>query len=107
MSFFDRLKAGLARTRESFTARVEQVFRQPPGPEFYDELEAALLQGDVGVAVTEQVLAQFRTAPEARDPAGRRAALRAILRGLLGPSAPLSLDPPPAVVLVLGVNGSG
>lgn len=107
MTFFDRLRAGLARTRETFTARIEQVLRLPPSPEFYEALEAALIQGDVGVSTTAYIIAQLRERREARDPATLRAALRDILQSLLGEPAPLRLEPPPAVVLVLGVNGSG
>lgn len=107
MSFFDRLKAGLARTRESFTTRVEQVLRQPPGPEFYDELEAALVLGDVGIPTADVIIERFRVRRDVYDPEARRAALRQIVTELLGPPAPLALDPPPAAILVLGVNGAG
>ena len=107
MSFFDRLKAGLARTRESFTARVEQVLRQPPGPEFFEDLEAALVQGDVGIPTTAVIVDRFRARGDTHEPSSRREALRQIVVELLGAPAPLQLDPPPAAVLVLGVNGAG
>lgn len=107
MSFVDRLKAGLARTRESFTTRVEQALRQPPGPEFYEELEAALVQGDVGVPTTEVIIERLRARRGARDPQSLRRALREIMRDLLGEPSPLVLAPRPAIVLVLGVNGAG
>jgi fused signal recognition particle receptor len=107
VSFFDRLKAGLARTRESFTTRVEQVLRQPPGPEFYDELEAALVLGDVGLPTTGVIIERFRARRDIYEPEARRAALREIITELLGPPSPLALDPPPAAILVLGVNGAG
>jgi fused signal recognition particle receptor len=107
VSVFDRLRRGLARTRESFSIHLEQVFRQPPGPEFYEELEAALVQGDVGLSTSALIVEQFRARRDTSDPERRRAALRQIVVGLLGAPAPLQLDPPPAAVLVLGVNGTG
>lgn len=107
MSFFDRLKAGLARTRETFTARVEQALRQPPGPEFYEELEAALVLGDVGIPTAAAVIERFRSRRDTHDPDTRRDVLRGIIVELLGPPSTLTLDPPPAVVLMLGVNGAG
>ncbi|MGH2399195.1 MAG: signal recognition particle-docking protein FtsY [bacterium] len=107
MSFLDRLKAGLARTRESFTAGVEQVLRQPPGPEFYEALEAVLVQGDVGVPTAEVIIERLRARRDARDTHGLRRALREIMRDLLGEPSSLELTPPPAVLLVLGVNGAG
>lgn len=107
MNWVDRLKASLARTRESFTLRVEQVLRQPSDAAFYEQLEAVLVQGDVGVPTTRLIVEQLRARRDGRDPAGRWQALREIIRDLLGHPASLSLDPPPAAVLVLGVNGAG
>ncbi len=107
MNFFDRLKAGLARTRESFTARVEQVLRQPPGPELYEDLEAVLVQGDVGIPTSATVIERFRNRRDTHDPRSRQDALRQIVVDLLGAPTPLQLDPPPAAVLMLGVNGAG
>ncbi|MDQ7843258.1 MAG: signal recognition particle-docking protein FtsY [Armatimonadota bacterium] len=107
MNLFDRLRAGLARTRETFTARIEQALRQPPGPEVYQALEAALIEGDVGVPTTTYILDRLRARREARDPATIRRALREIMQELLGPPSGLRLEPSPAVLLVLGVNGSG
>lgn len=105
MSVFDRLKAGLARTRDALSARLEQVLGEPAA-EFYDELEAALIQADVGVPATALIIERLRR-HDARDAAARRAALREIVLDLLGRASPLVLDPPPAAVLVLGVNGAG
>ncbi|HET6947537.1 MAG TPA: signal recognition particle-docking protein FtsY [bacterium] len=107
MSVFDRLRASLARTRETFTARIEQALRQPPGPEFFEAIEAALVQGDVGIPTTEHIIEQLRARRDARDPESIRAALREIMQELLGEAQPLRLDPPPAIILVLGVNGAG
>lgn len=105
MNWRDRLRAGLARTRDAFTARVDYALGRSD-PQVIDGLEAALIQSDLGPATTSLVLAEFRR-HHARDAAARRAVLRDILRGLLGDPVPLRLDPPPAAVLVLGVNGAG
>ena len=75
--------------------------------EFQEDLEAALIQSDVGVATTQRILQQLAQRRDATDPAGRVAVLREIMVDLLGPPSPLRLDPPPAAVLVLGVNGVG
>lgn len=101
------MKAGLARTRESFAAQLEHALRQPAGPEFYEALEAALLQADVGVPTTEAIIQQLRARPGSRDAPTLRRALREIMRGMLGDPSPLVLEPAPAVILVLGVNGAG
>lgn len=107
MDLFDRLKAGLARTREAFSSRLEQVLRFPPSPAFFDELDAALIQADIGVPTTAVILERLRARADLADASSVRRALREIIVDLLGESAPLTLDPPPAAVIMLGVNGVG
>ncbi len=102
----NRLTEALARTRDQFTARLGAI-AGAPAAEFSEELEAALIQGDVGVATTQRILQQVRDRRDARDRAARLSALREIMVGILGESAPLRLDPPPAAVVMLGVNGTG
>ncbi len=105
-SWFDRLKAGLARTRQTLTARIDEVLYRPDA-EFFDELEAVLIQGDVGVPTAQTILTRLRDRRPGHEAAARRSAIRAIIRELLVDPPPLRLEPPPAAVLVLGVNGSG
>lgn len=109
MSLFERFRTSLARTRETFTARIEQALRQPPGPEFYEALEAALIQSDVGIPTTAHIIEQLQAHPrvDARNPESVRAALREVMQELLGEPSPLHLEASPAVILVLGVNGAG
>jgi len=106
MNWLDRLRESLARTRAQLTARLGGIVGAPPA-EFFEQLEAALIEGDVGVATTQHILRQLSDRRDARDPAARLAALREILLDVLGAPAPLRLDPPPAAVLMLGVNGAG
>ncbi|MDQ7819841.1 MAG: signal recognition particle-docking protein FtsY [Armatimonadota bacterium] len=105
MGWADRLRAGLTRTRDALLSRVLPALARP-GTEFLEELEAALLQADVGVAATSRIVAELARHPAAGE-AQRLDVLRAILLDMLGPPAPLALDPPPAAILILGVNGSG
>lgn len=106
-NFYDRVRAGLARTRDTFASHVDQVFAQPLTPAVFDDLEAALIQADVGVTTTAVILERLRARRDARDIASVRQALRAIITELLGEREPLRLDPPPAAIIVLGVNGVG
>jgi len=106
VTWFDRLKESLARTREQFTGRLAEIAGTPQR-EFFDALEALLIQSDIGVATTQRILQQLSARRDVRDPAARIAALREILRSLLGHPVPLRLDPPPAAVLIVGVNGVG
>lgn len=106
-NFYDRLKAGLARTRDTFADHVSQVLAQPLSPAVFDDLEAALIQADVGVTATSVIIERLRARRDARDTASVRQALRAVIIELLGAKEPLRIDPPPAAIIVLGVNGVG
>ncbi len=104
-----RLRQGLARTREALGTRLDDLFGRGLDEAFYDELEETLIRADVGVRTTETVTARLREQARAglRTPEAVRAAVAEILAASLGDPIPLVLQPPPAVVLVLGVNGSG
>ena len=113
MGFFDKIKAGLAKTRDALSDSLGSVFTgfSEIDDDFYDELEESLILADLGVdtackaverlkkAVREQHL---KTTEEART------ALKEILVEMLnvGDTA-LNLSTTPSVVLVIGVNGVG
>jgi fused signal recognition particle receptor len=102
-----RLRSSLARTRETFTARLETLLAAPPDAAFFDELEEILIAADVGAQLSAEIVERVRSDPSVRTPDAVRANLAATLREILGPPRALRLDPKPAVLLILGVNGSG
>jgi len=111
---FASLRDGLAKTRNAVFGRVVTLLGQSEiTPDLWDELEALLIQADVGVNTTLDVLERLR-GRAAREGITRadmlRVGLKAELRAMLGDDAkPLNLDPsrPLTVILVVGVNGSG
>ncbi|MDR7418008.1 MAG: signal recognition particle-docking protein FtsY [Armatimonadota bacterium] len=102
-----RLRSSLARTRETFTARLETLLAAPPDAAFFDDLEELLIAADVGAPLAAEIVGRVRTDPTARTPEAVRASLAAALREILGAPRTLRLEPRPAVLLMLGVNGSG
>ena len=104
-----RLQQGLARSRDFLNARLEGLLGAGVSETFYDDLEEALIQADLGVAATDAVLARLRgrVRGETRTPESLRRALSDILVEILGDAVPLRLTPPPAAIVLLGVNGSG
>ena len=104
-----RLQEGLARTRAVLHAQLEGVLGKEVDAAFYDELEEALLQADLGVGTATVVLDRLREKAlrGASSPGALRQALADILVEILGEPAPLHLSPPPAAILMLGVNGAG
>jgi fused signal recognition particle receptor len=102
-----RLRSSLARTRDAFGSRLEALLATPPDEAFFDGLEELLIQADVGAGLSARIVDSIRHDPGAGTPQGVRAALAATICQELGPPRDLQLQPPPAVVLMLGVNGSG
>ncbi len=105
----DRLKAGLGKTASS----ISGVFSGGVIDEaLYEDLEAALLQADAGVAATEYVLQALREKVKATGithPVALKNVLIATLTDLLTPlQKPLAIGQyAPTVLMVAGVNGAG
>jgi fused signal recognition particle receptor len=103
------LQAGVARSRGGFMARLRGLLVGGIDDEVWDDVEETLIAGDVGVEIASRVVGRARTAYGAGDP---MAAVRSELAALLVPRepgwSPRSAGPgQPAVVLVVGVNGTG
>lgn len=112
MGFFEKLKAGLRRTKNALFGTVEQILRALVriDEDLFEELEEALIMADVGVETTEYILDTLRdTLKEKRitDPTAVKGELYAILSEMIGPDDGLHLDTSPSVILVIGVNGVG
>ena len=62
MGFFDRLKAGLAKTKQAFLGRVDDLLKSfvRIDEDLFDELEELLITSDVGVEATEYILDELR-----------------------------------------------
>ncbi len=112
MTWFSRLRVSLGKAREAFTA-VRRLGRPgtPLTPEFWDELEETLIVADFGVPTTQKIVSGLQTVAkqEAWKTTDRVVARfqKDVERFLTLPSAELQLGGKPAVVLVVGVNGSG
>ena len=103
------LEAGLERTRGGFMSRLRGFLGAGGDGPSWDDVEETLIGGDVGAALAIDVVERAR---KRRDPGGPEAAVRAELAALLVPrdlawSPRSAVDGGPAVVLVVGVNGTG
>lgn len=112
MGWFAKLKTALGRSRESLAA-VETLAEQkrPLDREFWDEFEEILIAADFGVPTTEKILDGLHVVARQEfwgrsDQAVARFKTD-VKKFLTLPNAGLSLRGKPAVVLVVGVNGSG
>ena len=108
-SWTDRLRSGLRKTG----AGIAQVFTGARIDDaLYEELEAALLTADTGVAAAEHLLAELRKrvkAARATDPQAVKALLADAIAELLAPlEKALGVGrETPTVIMVVGVNGAG
>lgn len=107
--WFNRLKAGLARTSNNISSAFSRV---KIDEDLYEELETALLTSDTGVNTTDFVLTQLReTVRRERltDGSQVRGALKTILLEIMKPlEASLDIDRvSPLVIMISGVNGAG
>lgn len=112
MSFFDKLKAGLKKTKESIFGQINNIFKAfvRVDEDMLEELEEILIASDVGVNITEEIIEKLRdTIKEKRlsDPEEVRVELIAIIEEAIGDNEGLNLNTSPAVILVIGVNGVG
>jgi fused signal recognition particle receptor len=107
----DRLKDGLARSREKLTGALAGVFaRRTLDEETLEELETALIMADVGMPATQHVLADLRARWKRSDGSGdAKSVLKASLGDMLAPLAkPLVVTTArPFVIMLAGVNGAG
>ncbi len=113
MSFFDKIREGLSKTKKNITVQLSGMFAAFTGAneEFFEELEETLILADLGIETVDKAVSQLREVTRREGfTKGEdiEKALEDILANLLdvGDSA-LRLTTTPSVILVVGVNGVG
>ncbi len=108
---FTRWKEGLSRTSKTTFGRIASVFGATEiKADAWDDLEAMLIQADLGVQTTQSILDALRSAVRTRGltrTSELQSVLEAELRARLEAPPPLEFTSKPAIVLLVGVNGSG
>ena len=112
MGFFDRLKDGLKKTKQSVLGQVDNIFKSfvKVDEDMLEELEEVLIASDIGVNVTEQIIDTLRENIKDKrisEPEDAKNELISILTDIIGENDGLKLDTTPSVVFVIGVNGVG
>ena len=113
MGFFDKIKAGLTKTRQALSDTLGEVFSgyETIDDDFYDELEETLILADLGVETATKVVSTLRRRATDRGWCTAdhvRFGLKQLLTEMLnvGDTA-LNMSTNPSVILVIGVNGVG
>jgi fused signal recognition particle receptor len=113
-NLLERLKAGIQKTRAGLVDRLEDVIsgRKEINADLLDELEYALITADIGVTTASEILESIRQRADRKQLGNAQEIKQLIAQRLLeileATDRPLPrVTEPPAVVMVVGVNGSG
>jgi fused signal recognition particle receptor len=102
--FFSRLRDSLGKSRRALTEQLAAAAFDPSDEEAWERLELALIQADVGVPATAELVRRLEARGELGD---LGEALADEIEELFGEPAPLAVTAKPSVILVVGVNGTG
>jgi len=112
-AWFDRLSAGLSRTREQLSGQLNVLLRRGPNldDEFWSDLEDALISADMGAPAVSEMVTRLRDTATRQALPDASAVLQhlaeEIAREVTIPDATDFLEERPVTVLVIGINGTG
>lgn len=112
MGLFDKIKAGLKKTRESISNQINTMLHAftKIDEDLFEELEELLVMADVGIYTAEKICDRLRSLVKERgitDPNEIVGLIREIVAEMISGDNQLHLDTQPSVILVIGVNGVG
>lgn len=113
-NLFKRLKEGLSKTKSGITDRVDSLLKsyKKIDEDLFEELEEILITADIGVQTTMEIVDDLRDRvreERVSEPTEVRQLLMDKLREILEdlPESTINIEPSPAIILVVGVNGVG
>jgi fused signal recognition particle receptor len=115
VSFLDRLRQGLSRTKENIVERFDEIVRRADepqrrsrsiDPDTVDALEELLISADVGIAAADRIVSAVKQS------SGNGASLRDLVKRQIrdvfaAVDRPIVVEQHPQVTLIVGVNGTG
>jgi len=113
MGFFDKLKSGLGKTRNSVSEKINSVFSnfRKVDEDLLDELEEILIMSDIGVETSTEIINKLRERiklEKIQDEESVKQALKEEMQKILDKEDnSLKIETTPSVILVVGVNGVG
>ena len=112
MSFFEKIKEGLRKTRDAIFGRVDVLLKSftKIDDELFEELEELLVMGDVGVYTAEKICDELKSRVKKEgitDPSEINRLLAEVISEMLKGGQELKINTKPSVILVIGVNGVG
>lgn len=112
MGFFEKLKAGLKKTKDSMMSKIERLLGSftKIDEELFEELEETLIMCDIGVNTSVKICEMLRERVKKNgitDPLLIKDELKDVIVEMMGEDQKLDLSTNPSVILVIGVNGAG
>ncbi len=112
MGFFDKIKEGLKKTRDSITGQIDTMLNSftKIDEELFEELEELLIMGDVGTTTSAKICEELRVRVKKNgvtNPSEVHGLLQEIVSEMLSGGQELQLTTKPSVILIIGVNGVG
>lgn len=112
MGIFKKFGFGLKKTREGMTGRIEDVLGayEEITDDFYDDLEEALIMGDIGMKTAVDIVSELRkrvNRNEVRNPKHAGMVISDIIAEMIDGGEDMGLITIPSIILVIGVNGVG
>lgn len=110
---FARLKRGLTKAKQGITDRIDEVLKSYTSvdEELFEDLEEVLITADVGVNTTMQIIDDLNDRVRSKkitDPMDVREELKEIVEEILSKgNSKLDVEPSPAIIIMVGVNGVG
>ena len=113
MGFFDKLKTGLNKTKESINEKINDVFSnfRKVDENFLEELEEILIMSDIGIDTSTKIIGKLRERmkkEKIEDEEEVKKVLREEMQEILEVTdKEMHLNTKPSIILVIGVNGLG
>lgn len=113
MGFFEKLKTGLNKTKQSINEKINDVFSnfRKVDEEFLEELEEILIMSDIGIETSTKIIDKLRERmkkEKIEDEEEVKKVLREEMQDILDiENKGLQLNTKPSIILVIGVNGVG
>ena len=113
MGFFDKLKTGLNKTKESINEKINDVFSnfRKVDENFLEELEEILIMSDIGIDTSTKIIGKLRERmkkEKIEDEEEVKKVLREEMQEILEVTdKEMHLNTKPSIILVIGVNGVG
>ncbi len=112
MGFFDKLKQGLSKTKDSLDEKMNNAFSifRKVDEDLLEELEEILIMSDVGMDTSINIISKLRSKikkENIKDVEEVKSALREEMQNILNLNSNLNLETKPSVILIVGVNGVG